>query len=126
MQGVHHVTKNSSLRTTTGKGAFFQFILKGDGLRGAYDNDVNVILIFHRCDAVFSAQNPLIDQITNRQHLRVVTNRHGGYDFGLIQINRQWAFNNDARLLFLAVLIHAFDNPGEPWVSGIWAQNHLR
>ena len=100
---------------------FFSLSSKFGVALGAHDDDGEVLVVVDRRHHVVGLEHVLIEQVAEREILRIVVDRHHGDDLLRVEVERQRPLDDDAGLDPLAALVHAGDPLGEARVVRVRA-----
>ena len=92
----------------------------------AHHDDVKLLIIFDIVDRVRAGQHILVQQISDREQIGVVTDRHHGDDLLTVEKQGQRPLHDDGGLDLLTVLVDPGDRLGQSRVVRIRANEKAR
>ena len=121
VERLHEVAEGGALRAAARLGAPLQLVLEVGLALGAHDDDGEVLVVVDRRHHVVGLEHVLVEEIAEREVLRVVADRHHGDDLLRVEVERQRALDDHPGLDPLAALVDAGDPLGQARVVRVRA-----
>ena len=113
VERFHEVAEGGALRAAARLRALLQLVLEIGLAVRAHDHDREILVVIDPGDRVAGLEHVLVEQVAERQIVRVIVDRHHRDDLLGVEVERQRPLDDDARLDRLAALVDAGDAFGE-------------
>jgi hypothetical protein len=122
---LHEIAEDRALGAAGGAGLLLELVLVVGLAFGAHHDDLELLVVVHAGDHVVGLEHVLVQEIPDRQIVRVVADRHHGDDLLAVQEQGERPLNHHPGLDRRAVLVNPADRLGQPRVLRVRAQQVL-